>query len=833
MTARVPILAPLSGWALPLAEVPDPVFAGAMAGDGIAIDPASAEVLAPCDGEVVLLPGARHALTIRDGALEVMVHAGIDTVKLGGEGFTLLVRNGDRVRAGQPLLRIDLDRVARAAPSLVTPVLVAAGGRIVSRVHGRRVVAGEPCMEIEREGAATQASGGSSTLRRSVRMPFEHGLHVRPAAQVVNALRAFTCEVTFRHGGRTANAKSTVAMMTLGARRGDALEIIAVGTDAAAALAALEPLFAADAATLPVAHPRAATLAQGRLHATIASRGFAMGPAAAWDEPEREVPERGAGPAAERSALAKALDAVVAYLEAMAAQTRGESRAVMEGHATLARDPELCSQAEARIAAGESAAHAWRQATRETSAVLQALDDPRMRERAADLRDLEAQVLRVLAGEPPQETRRVPAGSIVIASDLLPSHVLALQRQQAAGLCLARGGATSHAAILAAANGIPMLVAAGDAVLSIPPGTPLVLDAEQGVLEVDPPAAQRAAHERTRATRAQERTSDLAAAQSPAMTRDGVRVSVLANLGGADEAEAALRQGAEGCGLLRTEFLFLDRRDAPGEEEQRSEYQRIAAALGGRPLAVRTMDVGGDKPLPYLPMPDEENPALGLRGLRGGLRDPALLRAQLRAIAAVEPAGVARALLPMVTDLEEVERARDMLNVAAQSLGRPMPALGVMIETPASALRVAQLATVADFFSIGTNDLSQYTLAMDRGHPELAARLDALHPAVLRLIAMTVEGAARLGRSVSVCGALAGDDDALPILVGLGIRELSVTVSAIPRIKRRVRALDTAACVRAAGRALEARDAAAVRALARELLAESTLGSMATEGGVR
>jgi phosphoenolpyruvate-protein phosphotransferase len=545
------------------------------------------------------------------------------------------------------------------------------------------------------------------------------------------------------------------------------------------------------------------------------------------------VPERGASPAAERSALAKALDAVVAYLEAMAAQTRGESRAVMEGHAALARDPELRSQAEARIAAGEGAAHAWRQATRETSAVLQALDDPRMRERAADLRDLEAQVLRVLAGEPPQETRRVPAGSIVIASELLPSHVLALQRQQAAGLCLARGGATSHAAILAAANGIPMLVAAGDAVLSIAPGTPLVLDAEQGVLEVDPPAAQRAAHERTRAVRAQERATDLAAAQSPAMTRDGVRITVLANLGGADEAEAAVRQGAEGCGLLRTEFLFLDRRDAPGEEEQRSEYQRIAAALAGRPLAVRTMDVGGDKPLPYLPMPDEENPALGLRGLRGGLRDPALLRAQLRAIAAVEPAGVARALLPMVTDLEEVERARDMLNVAAQSLGRPMPALGVMIETPASALRVAQLATVADYFSIGTNDLSQYTLAMDRGHPELAARLDALHPAVLRLIAMTVEGAARLGRSVSVCGALAGDDDALPILVGLGIRELSVTVAAIPRIKRRVRALDTAACVRAAGRALEARDAAAVRALARELLAESTLGSVATEGGVR
>src|SRR4051812_48482648 len=202
---RVTLLAPLSGWALPLREVPDPVFAQGMAGDGVAIDPTSAEVLAPCAGEVVLLPGARHAVTIRDGALEVMVHAGIDTVKLGGAGFTLLVRAGERVTAAQPLLRIDLDRVARAAPSLVTPILVAAGGRILSRVEGRRVVAGEPCLEIEREGAAVESDAGDAH-RRTVAMPFEHGLHVRPAAQGGAAPQAFRCGGALRPPGRTAEA---------------------------------------------------------------------------------------------------------------------------------------------------------------------------------------------------------------------------------------------------------------------------------------------------------------------------------------------------------------------------------------------------------------------------------------------------------------------------------------------------------------------------------------------------------------------------------------------------------------------------------------------------
>jgi len=489
---------------------------------------------------------------------------------------------------------------------------------------------------------------------------------------------------------------------------------------------------------------------------------------------------------------------------------------LIEGHIALLGDPELRHAAVDEIDNGRSAAAAWRSASRAFAAELDRLDDARMRERVADLRDLEDQVLAVLAGEAPGATRKVPAGSIVLADDLLPSHVMALEKQRVAGLCLARGGATSHAAILAAASGIPMLVAAGPGVLAIANGTPLVLDAERGELQVDPPSTERAASERNLAQRRETEASDRAAAAAPAITRDDVRIAILVNLGGGDDVGAALQQGAEGCGLLRTEFLFLDRHAAPTEDEQRAEYQRIATALAGRPLSVRTMDVGGDKPIPYLPMPHEENPALGLRGMRASLRDPELLRAQLRAIAAVEPAGCARVLLPMVTELDELRQVREWLREASQRVGRPMPALGVMIETPASALLAGQLAGLADFLSIGTNDLSQYTLAMDRGHPELARRLDALHPAVLRLIAATVEGAALHGRSVSVCGALAGDEEALPILVGLGIRELSVAAGNIPRLKRRVRGLDVTDCKALAAQARALDNASAVRALIRE-----------------
>jgi phosphoenolpyruvate-protein kinase (PTS system EI component) len=298
-------------------------------------------------------------------------------------------------------------------------------------------------------------------------------------------------------------------------------------------------------------------------------------------------------------------------------------------------------------------------------------------------------------------------------------------------------------------------------------------------------------------------------------------VSVYANLGSADEVAGAIAQGAEGCGLLRTEFLYLERAEAPGEDEQAQEYARIAAALGGRTLTIRTLDPGGDKPLAYLPLPAEENPALGMRGVRASLWRPELLRAQLRAILRLDAAAQCRILVPMVTDAGELAAVRAMAAECARELGCALPPLGAMIETPASALLADGLARVADFFSIGSNDLSQYVLAMDRGHPELARRLDALHPAVLRLIAQVAEAGRANGKPVSLCGALGSDADALPLLVGLGVQEVSAAPASIPRLKRIARSLDTQACREWARQALELDSAAAVRGLVGRALASA------------
>jgi phosphocarrier protein FPr/phosphocarrier protein len=343
-----------------------------------------------------------------------------------------------------------------------------------------------------------------------------------------------------------------------------------------------------------------------------------------------------------------------------------------------------------------------------------------------------------------------------------------------------------------------------------------LLDADAGSLVLDPsPDMQAAARERI-SQRLRRRAEAQANAQALCHTRDGVRIEIAANLGAVEDAGPAVAAGAEGCGLLRTEFLFLNRLQPPDEAEQTEIYRAIAQDLEGRPLVVRTLDIGGDKPAPYLPFPAEENPALGLRGVRASLWRPELLATQLRAILRAIPAAQCRIMVPMIASLSEVRDVRRLLDEARAALGIADPVrLGIMVETPAAAMTADILAAEADFFSIGTNDLTQYGLAMDRGHAGLASQFDALHPAVLRLIAATVQGAERHRRPVAVCGGLASDPVAAPILVGLGVRGLSGPASQIGDIKAVIRNVTLDECKHLASKALAATSAAEVRALAR------------------
>lgn len=838
MMAERIVLAPIDGWVCALDEVPDEAFAGRMVGEGLAIDPTGSVVRAPFDGVVAGLARTGHAVTVRaDDGAEILIHVGLETVALEGRGFTAHVRDGDRVAAGDPLLTLDLEIIAEGARSLVSPVVLAGEGVVRLMALDRLVAAGEPVMAVTVAASAAGAAEGE-VLSRTVRAPLPHGLHARPAARVAATAKAFAARVRIGLGDRSADATSLTAMMALGVQDGDQLILSASGAQAAQALEAVAALIAsglgeggADPAPTPVVTATSASSVAGPVtgedgelifSGVTAAPGLTVGRAVRLVQAEIAVARDGRGVAVERAALAEALARVRDDIETTAAQGGAHRRAILAAHLAFLDDPGLTETAEAAIAAGRSAGFAWREATQGGVTLFRALDDPRMAERADDLLDLERQVLLALTGGQAATPTTLGAGSVILADDLLPSQLMALDAVKVAGLCTARGGPTSHVAILAAAMGVPALVAVGEGLDRIEEGALVVLDADGRRLIASPSAARQAAAQSATAARDRRRADARALAGEPCHTADGVRIEVFANLGDVAEAGPAVAGGAEGCGLLRTEFLFLERETAPTEDEQLAQYQAIADALDGRPLVIRTLDAGGDKPLPYLPMPAEENPALGLRGVRTGLHRPDILLTQLRAICRVKSKGTLAVMLPMIASVAEVRQVRAMLDIAVAETGAETgadaPLLGVMIETPAAAMTADILAPAIDFVSIGTNDLTQYALAMDRQNPHLAAQLDSLHPAVLRLIAQAVDGAAST-RWIGVCGGLASDPLAAPILVGLGVTELSATASMVAEIKAVVRSLSLSACRELAAEALRLDSAEAVRALAAERLA--------------
>lgn len=825
------IFAPLTGWAAPLSEVPDVVFSDAMLGGGLAIEPTEGEVLAPFDGVVAVLPLSRHAVSIRsDDGLEVLIHVGLETVALKGEGFIAHVAEGQRVRTGDRLLSFNPQTVALGAKSLITPIVVTSAGWSVSdAVTDRMVTAGEPILRVTLTSVGAGAVVSGDAIEQTVISPLAHGLHARPAARVAAVVANFEAEVTLGTGSRTANAASPIAMMALGLKLGDAVSVSARGADAEAAVQAVIDLIAGGmgetaqvvappVAALPVGSsgPRQAADGEWVFSGVNAAPGLVIGRAVHLRIAEIEVVEQGDDATVEALALNEALATVRAKLEAAGAVGAPEGRSILAAQSAFLSDPDLIAAARAGISKGQSAAFAWRMACRAVADLLRSVGDPRMAERADDLLDIERQVLTQLTGTstPPSI---IGQGDVLLADDLLPSQLIALVGTGLSGICTGRGGPTSHVAILAAAMAVPALVAVGGGLDRVADGTLVVLDADGGRLIASPSAATQAASESRAAADRRRRDEARATAAEPCHTADGTRIEVFANLGGAAEAGAAVAQGAEGCGLLRTEFLFLDRDTAPSEDEQLWQYQAIADALDGRPLIVRTLDAGGDKPMSYVPSVHEDNPAMGLRGVRSGLLHPELLLTQLRAVCRVTSKGAVGIMLPMISSVAEVRQVRGLLDRAVADTGARPPLLGVMIETPAAAMTTDLLAGVVDFVSVGTNDLTQYALAMDRQNPHLAQQLDGLHPAVLRLIAATTAGGGIL-KWIGVCGALASDRLAAPILVGLGVTELSVSPAMVPEIKAVVRGLTLAECRALATQALTLDSPEAVRALARGAL---------------
>jgi phosphoenolpyruvate-protein phosphotransferase len=651
------------------------------------------------------------------------------------------------------------------------------------------------------------------------------GLHARPATVFASLAKEFTSEVRVRHDGKVANGKSLASLLKLGIECGGTIRVMAQGTDEMAALQALKEAVEAGlgeeeevpaAETVP-AYEWEAEPGQASVPGIPASPGLAIGPLRFFKRSKFVVEATAKDADVEKTHLKEAIAAARAQLNDLYREVKARSGAgqasIFLAHAEFLDDPELVEAVDARIETGASAGYAWQQTIEERVAELKKVDDPLIAARAVDLGDVGSRVLTFLAHRIDEGPLASTGPVILLAEDLTPSDTAGLDPASVLGFCTAGGGPTSHSAIIARALGIPAVVGAGPALLNVPEGSQAILDGNRGNLYIDPsPKTLEAAQGARHALEAQ-REAEKLSAYEPALMTDGHRVEVVANIGRVEEAEQAVNAGGEGVGLLRTEFLFLDRESPPTEEEQFEAYRAMVQALNGLPLIIRTLDIGGDKAAPYLDMPAEQNPFLGVRGIRLCLVKPDLFRAQLRAIYRAAEYGPVRIMFPMISSVEDLEAAKAIAAEVRWEIGARAVDIGIMIEVPSAVIMAEELAQEADFFSIGTNDLTQYVLAMDRGHPILAKQADGLHPAVLRMVDRAVRAATAAGKWVGVCGGIAGDPKGAAILTGLGVTELSVAIPSIAAIKAQLRHLSLAKAQALAQEALACRTAADVRAL--------------------
>lgn len=654
----------------------------------------------------------------------------------------------------------------------------------------------------------------------------ETGLHARPATFFVDLAKGYQADIKVRHGHEHANGKSLISLLQLGVISGSTIRVSAQGVDAISALnslyAAIEAGLGDEAEETPIARAVAGQDWMPRdavemMSGVSASSGLAIGAVRHYTTRQIVVEDHPDDTMVEGNRLQEALSAAQAELDRLYEEVKtrlGSGKAaIFRVHAELIQDSALIQQTITTIYQRHSAAWAWQQAINGRVSQMQKLDDPVLAGRSVDLSDVGQRVLRYLIGQAEEQSVAPDMPTILLAEDFTPSDTAKFDPDTILGFCTVRGGATSHTAILARSLGIPAIVGVGEALLDVPNGTQAILDGTSGKFYLKPSEAdvQSAREQQQQLQRLQDAAN--VTRFDPALTSDGYRVEVAANINRAADAPQAVEAGAEGVGLMRTEFIFLERTSIPSEDEQFEAYRDMARALGGRPLIIRTLDIGGDKEVPFLNLPKEDNSFLGIRGIRFCLARPDLFIPQLRAMYRAAAYGPMSIMFPMISTLEDWWQARDMAEQVRLELNAPRVPLGIMIEVPSAAILADQFAQEVDFFSIGTNDLTQYTLAMDRLHPQLAKQADGLHPAVLRMVASTVQAARKYGKWVGVCGGMAGDPKGSVILTGLGVSELSVGIPSIAAIKAQLRSNSLAEMQRIAQQALQCRTAAEVRSL--------------------
>jgi multiphosphoryl transfer protein len=669
----------------------------------------------------------------------------------------------------------------------------------------------------------------SSTLRFP--FPLSGGMHARPASALEHVARAFAAEVSVKNDrtGRTANAKSVLGIVGLDIRHGDPCSVEAFGPDAAQAIESLTrfvdhtlphvddfapaaPVQSTGFSLPPVLRRANATVVPGTpvVPGIGIGRVFAIGGFSVPDS----IPLTGVGDVErEVGRVEAALDRLLGgYDLRLDANDHRVETDLLRAHRSVARDPEFGEViARAIRVRGLTAAGAIADAEASFTEMLAATGSALLRERALDIRDVCRALLREVYGEAlPPDTLALTADAVCVAETLTPGQFLALDRTWLRGLVLIHGGTTSHTVILARSSGIPTLVGVTGLDAAALDAQDVVVDADLGAVVTGLTADIRRYYEMERRRLDRRRSRAQRFIERPANTADGRRVEVAANVGSADDVAGAIAGGADGIGLFRTEMLFLARPDAPSEDEQFEQYRRAVNDAGARPVIVRTLDIGGDKPLPYLALPKEDNPFLGYRAVRIYAEFEGLFRAQVRALIRASAFGRLQVMIPMVSRFDEVTWVRHIiaeeqsnLSAAGVAFDRQMR-VGAMVEVPAAALMIEQLSQTLDFFSIGTNDLLQYFVAVDRSHPRLAALADPLEPSFIRLLQRIVTDAHANQRWVGLCGEMAGQPQYLPLLVGLGLDEISLAAPGIASTRALIGDLSAAGCAALVERAIHA-----------------------------
>ena len=691
--------------------------------------------------------------------------------------------------------------------------------------------------------------------------PLPNGLHARPASSLCRAVSRFGSGIVFsnRRTGLSANGRSILALVATLTKHGDECSLRIDGEDEEAAAESLRRFITDDFPNCDEALPaRPAPPPGGRVLPRVlrepsarvragfpASGGIARAPVltvrGSGAYPDVDSQTKGTT-AAELAKLQSALAVVETALRGRMNDTRNATQfAILGAHLSILSDPELRTRLEAEVRSGEVTAGRAALATADHfAAILRASESELLQERALDLEDLGAQIVRALYG-PPVDAR--PADlredAIVVAGALAPSQLIALEKGHLRGIVLAQGGRTSHTVILARALGIPCVTGVSGIERWLADGEDVVVDGERGLVVARPSPAVRRFYELEAGKLAAFKARAEAFRAARGTTKDGTRLEVAANVGSLAEARLAFEAGAEGIGLFRTELLFMDRAEPPSEDEQAQIYSETARAAAGRPVIVRTLDVGGDKPIPYLDLPHEHDPVLGCRAVRMYDDHPEIVEAQIRAILRASATGNVKLMFPMISSLEEIRTLRTLVRRFMGELAsggiayNPRLEIGIMVEVPSAALTVDTLAREADFFSIGSNDLAQYVLAVDRGNEKVARLYNFLHPGFLRVLAQVTADARVAGKWVGLCGELGGSELAAPLLVGLGLDEISMSTPSLATMKAAVARCDTAECRDLVAAALASETAADVEALLRRFAAARHAGSLVAPEAVR